>query len=183
MTHHRSLPAPWHTIAGSELGDLTLVRDDEGLRGLYFPHHWYRPDPATFGPRRDQGFDETTVQLAEYLAGTRRVFELPLVADGDVLQRTVWDLVAQIPYGATTSYGELAAEIGGGITAQQIGAAVGRNPLSIIVPCHRVVGHNGKLIGYAGGVTRKRYLLELERDQVSRSDQTPFQPALIPALP
>jgi methylated-DNA-[protein]-cysteine S-methyltransferase len=123
------------------------------------------------------------VQLAEYLAGTRRVFELPLVADGDVLQRTVWDLVAQIPYGATTSYGELAAEIGGGITAQQIGAAVGRNPLSIIVPCHRVVGHNGKLIGYAGGVTRKRYLLELERDQVSRSDQTPFQPALIPALP
>jgi methylated-DNA-[protein]-cysteine S-methyltransferase len=91
----------------------------------------------------------------------------------------VWDLVAQIPYGTTATYGELATELGGGITAQQVGAAVGRNPLCIVVPCHRVLGHGGKLTGYAGGLARKQRLLELEHDHLSRSQHTPFQPALI----
>ncbi len=182
MSIHPPASATWHTVVASALGDLTLVRDATGLRGLYFPHHWYLPNPATFGPRLDEEFDETTAQLAQYLAGARRHFELPLVAHEDARQRAVWDLIAQIPYGETTTYGELAAQIGGGVTAQEVGAAVGRNPLSIIVPCHRVVGRNGKLTGYAGGTNRKRWLLELERDQVSQSERIPFQGSLISGL-
>ncbi|OPX05568.1 methylated-DNA--[protein]-cysteine S-methyltransferase [Mycobacterium sp. AT1] len=177
------LPLPtWHTVIESALGDLTLVRDADGLCGLYFPHHWYRPDPATFGPRRDLGFREATQELAEYLDGARRRFDLPVILRGNPFQMAVWGLIAQIPYGATTSYGDVATQLGGGITAQQVGAAVGRNPLSIVVPCHRVVGRGGKLTGYAGGVGRKRHLLDLERDHASRSDGTPFQGALISGL-
>ena len=160
---HNDPATTWHTIVETTLGDLTLVRDKSGLRGLYFPHHWYRPNPATFGPRLDDGFEPEVRQLADYLAGGRRHFDLALAAVGDSLQLAVWDLVAQIPYGETSTYGDLAARIGGGVTAQQVGALVGRNPLSIVVPCHRVVGRNGKLTGYAGGVARKRHLLDLER--------------------
>ncbi|OBC12462.1 hypothetical protein A5784_33295 [Mycobacterium sp. 852013-50091_SCH5140682] len=145
------------------LGRLTLVRNETGLCGLYFPHHWYRPSAATFGPQRDHGFDQVIGQLDEYLAGERTQFELALSVHGDPLQIAVWQLVARIPYGVTTTYGALAAQIDGA-TAQQVGAAVGRNPLSIVVPCHRVVGQGGKLTGYAGGLARKRRLLELERE-------------------
>lgn len=171
----------WHSAVPTDLGELTVVRDADGLRGIYFPHHWYRPDPAAFGPRRDDGFDATTRQLTEYLAGDRRQFTLRLNPHGNSFQMTVWGLIAQIPYGDTTTYGELATQIGGGFTAQQVGAAVGRNPLSIVVPCHRVVGRNGKLTGYAGGMARKRHLLDLERDHISRSDGIPFQGVLIAA--
>lgn len=182
MSLHQPAPGTWHTVVDSPLGELTLVRDTEGLRGVYFPHHWYRPDPSSFGPPRDVGFADTRDQLAEYLAGRRRAFDLELAVDGTALQRRVWDLIAGIPYGETTTYGDLATEIGEGVIAQQVGAAVGRNPLSIIVACHRVVGRNGKLTGYAGGLPRKRHLLDLEREQISHSERTPFQPALIPAL-
>jgi methylated-DNA-[protein]-cysteine S-methyltransferase len=182
MSQDQSAPI-WHTVIESALGDLTLVRDADGLRGLYFTHHWYQPDPATFGPRHDDGFTDTSQQLAEYLGGARRTFELPLVLRGDSLQTAVWGLIAQIRYGVTTTYGELATEIGDGVSAQQVGAAVGRNPLSIIVPCHRVLGRNGKLTGYAGGLARKRYLLDLEHEQVSRSEGKPFQGTLMSALP
>jgi methylated-DNA-[protein]-cysteine S-methyltransferase len=154
----------WHTTTPSTLGELTLVRDADGIRGLYFPRHWYLPDEAIFGPSAGDGFDETISQLGEYLAGVRREFDLPLAPRGDVFQRRVWNLVAQIPYGDTVTYGELAARLGGAATAQQIGAAVGRNPLSIFIGCHRVLGRGGKLTGYAGGVARKRHLLELERN-------------------
>jgi methylated-DNA-[protein]-cysteine S-methyltransferase len=171
-----------HSVITSDLGELTLVRDVEGLRGVYFAHHWYRPNPAAFGVRRDQDFDAAVQQLTEYLAGVRRKFELPVVFRGDALQIAVWELVTQIPYDATTTYVELAAEIGGGTTARQVGAAVGRNPLSIIVPCHRVVGRNGGLTGYAGGLARKQYLLDHERDQVSRSERIPFQGTLTSGL-
>lgn len=172
----------WHTVLPSSLGDLTLVREQVALRGLYFPHHWYKPDIAAFGLRADDGFDEAAQQLTEYLAGERRGFSLRLNPGGDELQRQVWNLVAQIPYGETTTYGELAARIGDGVTAQQVGAGVSRNPLSIVIPCHRVVGRNGKLTGYAGGIGRKRRLLELEHDQLSRSQGTPFQGSLISGL-
>ncbi len=182
MSPHQLVPTTWHTIAESPLGELTMVRDAQGMRGVYFPHHWYRPDPATFGPRKDEGFEDVRRQLVEYLAGRRRAFELELEADGTPLQQRVWDLIALIPYGETTTYGELATGMGDGVTAQQVGAAVGRNPLSIIVACHRVVGRNGKLTGYAGGLGRKRHLLDLETEQISHSERTPFQPALIPAL-
>jgi len=152
-----------HTVAGSPLGDLTLVADDGSLAGLYFPHHWYRPDPAGFGPRDDDGFGDVTAQLGEYFAGRREDFGLLLGPQGDEFQHRVWALISRIPYGQTTSYGELAKQLGDGAAAKDVGQAVGRNPLSVIVPCHRVVGKDGQLTGYAGGLARKRFLLDLEQ--------------------
>jgi methylated-DNA-[protein]-cysteine S-methyltransferase len=154
-----------HTILASPLGDLTVVRDDDGLTGLYFRHHWTRPDPATFGPRVDEGFEDVAAQLREFFAGERRTFELPLHPAGTPDQRRVWDLIDRIPYGRTSTYGQLAEALGDGTTAQEVGVAVGRNPLSILVACHRVVGSTGKLTGYAGGLERKRRLLDLESGQ------------------
>ncbi len=105
---------------------------------------------------------ETRTQLDEFLAGDRARFDLPTRAHGDDLQRRIWDRLTAIPYGETVTYGDLAAELADGTTAQQVGTAVGRNPLSIVVPCHRVVGKDGKLTGYAGGLERKKFLLDLE---------------------
>jgi methylated-DNA-[protein]-cysteine S-methyltransferase len=151
-----------HTTAESPVGELTLVAEDGMLTGLYFPHHWYRPDPATFGDRDEAGFGEAKRQLAGYFAGRRDRFDLPLDLRGDAFQRRVWERIGRIPYGGTVSYGELARELGDGATAKDVGAAVGRNPLCVIVPCHRVVGKDGSLTGYAGGLARKRFLLRLE---------------------
>lgn len=166
-----------HTVLATRLGDLTVVRDHDQLTGLYFRHHWYRPDPATFGPRSDRGFEDVSGQLEEYLAGRRTFFDLPLGPRGTEFQLRAWELVAQIRYGHTTSYGELARRLGGDVTAQQVGVAVGRNPLSILIPCHRVIGSTGKLTGYAGGLQRKRDLLDLEQAKVMRGPH-----AVTPAL-
>ena len=152
-----------HTVLATRLGDLTIVRDGEMLTGLYFPHHWYKPSPASFGRRSDEGFAEVTWQLGEYLDGIRTGFDLPLDARGTGFQQKVWELIAEIPYGQTASYGDLARRLGAGTDPRDVGAAVGRNPLSILIPCHRVVGSTGKLTGYAGGLTRKRTLLDLEQ--------------------
>jgi methylated-DNA-[protein]-cysteine S-methyltransferase len=155
-----------HTIIDSPLGELTLVADGDALIGLYFHQHWYRPSAETFGPRVDVRSDdvlaETQSQLGDYFAGDRTHFDVPTALHGDEFQRRVWDRLPGIPYGETLTYGELAEELADGTTAQDVGAAVGRNPLSIIVPCHRVVGKNGKLTGYAGGLDRKKFLLDLE---------------------
>ena len=151
------------TTMDSPVGELTLVADDGGLTGVYFPHHWYRPDPATFGRPADAGFGEVKSQLAEYFAGERRRFDLRLTARGDDFQRRVWELIGDISYGQTATYGDLARELGSQVLAKDVGAAVGRNPLSVIVPCHRVVGKDGRLTGYAGGLGRKRFLLDLEQ--------------------
>ncbi len=152
-----------HTTVPSPLGALTVVRGDDGITGLYFPRHWYRPDPTTFGPRTDAGFDAVAAQLAEYFGGARREFDLALHPTGSASQLRVWALIAQVPYGSTTTYGQLAGQLGDGTGAQEVGAAVGRNPLSILVPCHRVLGSGGRLTGYAGGLARKRALLDLEQ--------------------
>jgi methylated-DNA-[protein]-cysteine S-methyltransferase len=152
-----------HTVTGSPVGPLTLVADRGELTGVYYPHHWYRPDPAMFGRPTETGFGEVTRQLEQYFAGVRKRFDLPLGPQGDAFQRQVWDLISGIPYGHTASYGELARQLGAGILAKDVGAAVGRNPLCIIVPCHRVVGTDGRLTGYAGGLARKRFLLDLEQ--------------------
>jgi len=160
--------APAHTTITSSLGDLTVVTGDGAVTGLYFPHHWHRPDRTGFGQYRETGFDTVRQQLSQYLAGERREFEVPVEAAGSPLQRRVWELISQIPYGETVSYGELARELGGGITPQEAGGAVGRNPVSILIPCHRVVGASGALTGYAGGLRRKRILLDLERDMAGR---------------
>ena len=158
-----------HTIADSPVGELTLVARDGSLTGVYFPHHWYRPDPATFGDRDDAGFGEAKRQLAEYFDGGRERFDLPLDPHGDAFQHRVWELINRIPYGQTTTYGDLAKELGEGTLAKDVGAAVGRNPLSVIVPCHRVVGKDGSLTGYAGGLARKRFLLDLEEPAAADS--------------
>jgi methylated-DNA-[protein]-cysteine S-methyltransferase len=151
-----------HTIIDSPLGELTLVFHDGALSGLYYPGHWYLPDPATFGVHAGSGFEDVEEQLAEYFAGERTSFELKTSTAGDAFQERVWERIARIPYGETTTYGELARELGDPAIARAVGGAVGRNPLSIVVPCHRVVGKDGKLTGYAGGLERKRLLLDLE---------------------
>jgi methylated-DNA-[protein]-cysteine S-methyltransferase len=156
-----------YVVVDSPIGPLTLVRDDDGLTGLYFPGHWTRPDRNSFGPQvessDDRGFDEAIAQLGEYFAGERRDFDLPLNPRGSETARQVWQLLAAIPYGQTTTYGALAGKVDGGVDARDIGGFVGHNPLSILIPCHRVVGSTGKLTGYAGGLKRKQYLLELEK--------------------
>jgi methylated-DNA-[protein]-cysteine S-methyltransferase len=158
-----------NTTVDSPIGELTLVAEDGRLTGLYFPHHWPKPGPASFGPRADAGFDDARRQLAEYFAGDRQRFELPLHARGEEFQRRVWELIDRIPYGQTAAYGELARELGDPALAKDVGAAVGRNPLCLLVPCHRVVGKDGKLTGYAGGLARKRFLLDLEASAGGRS--------------
>jgi methylated-DNA-[protein]-cysteine S-methyltransferase len=155
-----------HAVIDSALGELTLVADEDALTGVYFRHHWYRPAADTFGPRVDAEADDLLasahIQLTDYLAGERADFDLPINLHGHETQRRVWALLTTIPYGDTVTYGELAAVLADGTTAQEVGQAVGRNPLSIVVPCHRVVGRNGQLTGYAGGLERKQFLLELE---------------------
>jgi methylated-DNA-[protein]-cysteine S-methyltransferase len=156
-----------HVVIDSPIGPLTLVRDDDGLTGLYYPGHWTRPDQTTFGPRvepsDDHGFDEAIAQLREYFAGERQEFDLPLNPVGSERARRLWRLLTEIPYGRTTTYGALARRIGGDISPRAIGGFVGHNPLSIFIPCHRVVGSTGQLTGYAGGLDRKQHLLELEK--------------------
>ena len=153
-----------HATVESRFGELTLVAEDDALIGVYFHHHWYRPSTDTFGPRVDGDalLRETDIQLTAFLAGRRRHFDLPVRLRGDHRQRRIWDWLTAIPYGHTVTYGDLADELADGTTAQQVGAAVGRNPISIVVPCHRVVGKNGRLTGYAGGLKRKQFLLDLE---------------------
>jgi methylated-DNA-[protein]-cysteine S-methyltransferase len=155
-----------HAVIDSPLNELTLVADDGALTGVYFRRHWRRPAEATFGPCVDADSDtlltEARSQLTDYLAGDRHHFDLPISLRGDDAQKRVWALLTTIPFGETVTYGELATSLADGTTAQEIGQAVGRNPLSIIVPCHRVIGRNGQLTGYAGGLKRKQLLLELE---------------------
>lgn len=156
-----------HVVIDSPIGPLTLVRDDDGLTGLYYPGHWTNPDQTGFGPQVepavDGDFDGAITQLNEYFAGTRRHFDIALKPVGSERAQQLWRLLTEIPYGRTTTYGALARELGNGISPRAIGGFVGHNPLSIFVPCHRVVGSTGKLTGYAGGLERKRYLLELEK--------------------
>jgi methylated-DNA-[protein]-cysteine S-methyltransferase len=152
-----------HTVVDSPIGPLTLVAADGALAGLYMERHRYRPAQETFGDRDDTPFAEATEQLEEYFAGRRTDFDLPLAPAGTEFQRRVWDELRTIPYGQTMSYGELARRLGRPSAARAVGMANGRNPISIIVPCHRVIGSAGDLTGYGGGLERKRHLLDFER--------------------
>jgi methylated-DNA-[protein]-cysteine S-methyltransferase len=155
-----------HTMIDSPLGELTIVANGGALAGLYFRHHWHGPTADKLGdyvePAAEALFGCAADQLHEYLTGERKRFDLPIALIGEPRQRRVWELLGDIAYGQTTTYGELAAKLADRTTAYEVGQAVGRNPLSIIVPCHRVVGKNGILTGYAGGLKRKRFLLDLE---------------------
>jgi methylated-DNA-[protein]-cysteine S-methyltransferase len=151
-----------HTVIASPLGDLTAVAEDGALTGVYFEGHLRGPAPDELGERSEDGFGEVRRQLGEYFAGERTVFDLPLAPRGDAFQQRVWRLLRDIPFGQTRTYGDLARSLGKVTLAQAVGAANARNPLSVIVPCHRVVGADGTLVGYAGGLDRKRFLLEHE---------------------
>jgi methylated-DNA-[protein]-cysteine S-methyltransferase len=152
-----------HTIVDSPIGPLTLVATDGILSGLYMEEQLYLPDASAFGRRDSAGFEEAAEQLAEYFAGERRTFTLRAQAPGTDFQRRIWQTLATIPYGETWTYTQLAAAVGRPDAVRAAGAANGKNPISIVVPCHRVVGSNGSLTGYAGGLARKQFLLDLER--------------------
>jgi methylated-DNA-[protein]-cysteine S-methyltransferase len=137
------------------IGTVWLARDDQGLRRVAFT--------GAPGARSTDGLlVDAAEQLLSYFDGQLEDFELPLSPGGTAFQRRVWDAVSAIPYGATTSYSALAASIGSPTAWRAVGAANGRNPLPIVVPCHRVVGAAGSLTGYGGGLERKRALLDLE---------------------
>jgi methylated-DNA-[protein]-cysteine S-methyltransferase len=158
---------PHHTTMDSPVGPLTLVERDGGLAGIYLPEHRHMPDPATFGDRDDDAapLPAARRQLTEYFDGGRTRFDLPLNTGGTPFQQRVWAALLEIPYGETTSYGELAQRIGAPGAARAVGLANGRNPVSIVVPCHRVVGSTGGLTGYGGGIETKRRLLAAERGE------------------
>jgi len=161
-----------HSVVGSPLGELVVIADDGTVTGLYYAHrHRGRPAREEFGERDDSGFLAVRQQLREYFAGERQGFDLPLDARGDDFQHRVWQLVAAIPYGSTRTYGELADDLGDRSLAQPVGAAVGANPLCLLVACHRVLGADGRLTGYAGGLDRKRFLLELEEPAERRASR------------
>jgi len=152
-----------HTTVDSPVGPLTLVSADGVLSGLYLDRQRYRPPIETFGEPDDTPFGQVMDQLTEYFAGKRSEFSVPVSLSGTEFQRTVWAALRDIPYGETVSYGELAARIGRPAAARAVGLANGKNPISIIVPCHRVVGSTGDLTGYGGGLNRKQYLLDFEQ--------------------
>jgi methylated-DNA-[protein]-cysteine S-methyltransferase len=150
-----------HAVVPSPIGPLTAVREDGVLVTLTMgpPEE---SDPEFLGPRDDAALADVRDQLTEYFAGQRTVFDLAFRASGNALQLAVWELISAIPYGATRSYGELARDLGDRTLAQAVGTACGRNPLPVVVPCHRVVGADGSLVGFGGGLPRKRFLLDLE---------------------
>ncbi|SFW82069.1 methylated-DNA--[protein]-cysteine S-methyltransferase [Amycolatopsis australiensis] len=165
-----------HTIVDSPCGPLTLVAEGAALCGLYMHEQRHRPAEPTFGSRgAGEVFEAAEAQLAEYFAGRRREFDLPLAFRGTPFQRSVWAALLDIPYGETASYGELARLLGNPAASRAVGLANGKNPISIIVPCHRVVGSTGALTGYGGGLERKRYLLDFERG--AAADPSSWEPA------
>ncbi|MFJ1733343.1 methylated-DNA--[protein]-cysteine S-methyltransferase [Streptomyces sp. NPDC088254] len=155
-----------HTVIDSPYGPLTLVADDGVLCGLYMTEQRHRPAQDSFGARDDRLFAEAEDQLQAYFAGELKEFTLPLRLDGTPFQRGVWAELRKIPYGETRTYGDLAHALGAPTASRAVGLANGRNPVGIIVPCHRVVGADGSLTGYGGGLDRKRRLLSFESGSV-----------------
>jgi methylated-DNA-[protein]-cysteine S-methyltransferase len=148
----------------SPQGRILLAASDTGLAGVYFAGQKYFPKDEASGSRdgRNPFLRQAKRELAEYFSGARKRFEVALDASGTPFQRSVWKAISAVAYGETISYGELARRAGAAGRARAVGAATGRNPIGIIVPCHRIVGANGNLTGYAGGLERKRALLALE---------------------
>ncbi|MYX73279.1 methylated-DNA--[protein]-cysteine S-methyltransferase [Streptomyces sp. SID3915] len=156
-------PTRHHTVVDSPYGPLTLVADDGVLAGLYMTEQRHRPPEEIFGIPDPGPFAETVRQLDAYFAGDLTDFDLPLRLEGTPFQRTVWAELRRIPYGETRSYGELAERLGKPGASRAVGLANGKNPVGIIVPCHRVIGASGGLTGYGGGLERKQRLLAFER--------------------
>jgi methylated-DNA-[protein]-cysteine S-methyltransferase len=162
------MPTIYYAQINSPLGQLTAIGDGHFLTGLYLPEHkgWLGPNVSTV--HDEAPFGEVRTQLAEYFAGERQAFDLPLKLLGTSFQLRVWQELARIPFGETITYAQLAERVGNSKASRAVGAANGRNPISIIVPCHRVIGASGTLTGYAGGVEKKQWLLEHERAVAAR---------------
>jgi methylated-DNA-[protein]-cysteine S-methyltransferase len=155
---HRS-----HAVVESPVGPLTLVAVGGVLAGLVMTDQRHAPGPGTFGVRDPAPFAAAARQLEEYFAGDRTEFDLDLALAGTPFQQRVWKELQAIGYGETISYGQLAERIGQPTAFRAVGLANGKNPVGIIVPCHRVVGADGSLTGYGGGLERKQFLLALEQ--------------------
>jgi len=154
------------TVIDSPIGELRLVEDGGAIVAIDF-HPFGYADARLVGDRDDETpvLVECARQLGEYFAGDRTVFDLPLAPAGTPFQRQVWGELVRIGYGETSTYGQLAGRLGlTGHGARAVGLANGRNPIPVVIPCHRVIGANGSLTGYAGGLERKQLLLDLERD-------------------
>jgi methylated-DNA-[protein]-cysteine S-methyltransferase len=154
----------YYDLYESPQGQMLLVADGEGLSGVYFDGQKYHPRVAPEWRRdaRHAPLRQAKSELAEYFGGERERFETALAPEGTPFQQDVWKAISTVGFGETITYGELARRTGCPGSARAAGAATGRNPISIIVPCHRIVGSNGSLTGYAGGLERKRALLALE---------------------
>ena len=151
-----------HAVIDSPLGPLTAVTENAFLAGLFMADQRHRPDSSRFGPRDDSVLPELRDQLAAYWAGDLTHFTVPLALRGTPFQQQVWAALQRVPYGTTCTYADLAAAIGRPTEVRAVGAANGRNPVCLVVPCHRVVGSGGALTGYAGGLVRKQQLLQHE---------------------
>ena len=151
-----------YTTIASPIGELLLASDGESVTGIYMQDQKHGARQTKDWKHDDAALTEPRTQLQAYFAGELRDFELPLAAQGTPFQQGVWRALRDIPYGETISYGELARRIAQPAAARAVGLANGRNPIAIVVPCHRVIGANGSLTGYGGGLARKRWLLAHE---------------------
>ncbi len=167
-------------LVASPVGELTLIASPRGLRAVLWPSEFValRDDDAEYIPLTPDGdsgsaavLEQARRELAEYFAGDRRQFDVPLDPIGTDFQLSAWLELRRIPFGSTISYGEQARRLGDVRKSRAVGAANGRNPISIIVPCHRVVGSNGKLVGFAAGLDAKAWLLHHEQGKLSLLDQ------------
>lgn len=154
MTHYRTIDSP--------IGPLTLAGEGSILTNLRMVEQTYEPDRSDW-VRDDTAFPDVVEQLEAYFSGELREFDLDLKMDGTPFQRKVWNALRTIPYGETRTYGDIARQIGSPTAFRAVGLANGHNPIAVIVPCHRVIGANGSLTGFGGGLERKSKLLELER--------------------
>jgi methylated-DNA-[protein]-cysteine S-methyltransferase len=170
----------FYTFFDSPVGRLQLTSNGSSLTGLYMLEHKHGPDAAGGWQMNDNAepLAETARQLGDYFKGSLRTFNLPVLMHGTDFQRSVWKELSLIPFGETISYGELACRVGNANASRAVGLANGRNPISIIVPCHRVIGANGTLTGYGGGLDRKAKLLDWEKTVLYGPRPTELQTVL-----
>ncbi len=161
----------FYTTLDSPVGALFLTSNGEAITELFMDKHKGGPKPIGDWRRDDGLFREAADQLRAYFAGELIEFDLPLATGGAPFQQRVWAELQKIPYGSTISYGELARRIDNPKASRAVGAANGSNPISIIIPCHRVIGSNGKLTGYGGGIDRKKFLLDFEAETLAKRSQ------------
>lgn len=152
----------YRTSLKTPVGTLQLFADDNALYRIVFPACEDNLPVADPAPAGHPVLGRVSLQLSEYFTGHRQIFDLPLSPQGTPFQLAVWELMQQIPYGDTSTYGELAAGLGNPNKARAVGGAANKNPLPLVIPCHRVMGANGKLTGFAGGLKTKQFLLSLE---------------------